>query len=67
MTADEIVQQLKAELIAWQVVDGEPWPPLGPHLDHRYDGGCAICRASDRPEALRALVVRIQELIEENA
>ncbi len=63
---DELVAAWKAALaearIGWIVDDeGKLWPPHDTHggtcgHPHIYDGGCAVCRCGDRPEALDALL-----------
>ena len=59
------VDQVLTELLATPLL----WSPHGPgyeHLDqahneHRYDGTCAVCRFSDRPEARRLVAGFIAE------
>jgi hypothetical protein len=64
-TAEQVLQLLQDECIGWIVDAGEIWLPYGPHGvegGHHFDGGCAICRASDQPEALFVLVKRVLDL-----
>ena len=54
---ERIALALLSKPIGWNV-DGEGrlWPPHHSHAEHRYDGGCAVCRFADRPEALAAVL-----------
>lgn len=65
---DGIVAALCENPPGWNVdSDGTLWPPSTAHdrpNGHRYDGGCAICRAGDRPEALRAVVKAVIEMLD---
>lgn len=50
--------------IAWRHVVGlrtgfpldDPWEPTTPHESHRYDFRCAVCRAGESADALRAVL-----------
>lgn len=57
--AADLVAALVRAPIGWHVDEnGKCWQleaPGGAHADHRYDGGCAICRCGDQPDALLAV------------
>ncbi len=69
---DAIVHAICADPPGYIVDDEEtPWPPTDPHMvdagAHLHDMRCAICRARDRPEALRALVQAVIDCLPDHA
>jgi hypothetical protein len=59
MDIGTLTEKLTTERIGWI----ERNLPFDSHTEHVYEGLCAICRAGDRPEALRALLDRVLTLL----